>query len=172
MISSVNVALERIKAAGGQVGGNLNFSNVEVRVNDGSNMFSEGDEFIVPTGEDLNQSKFIRNFNGNKAPGIVVSVGEQPKELYLSSFVKAVVPYNDDSTRAKDASGQPAPAIIADGSAVALWKKSANAEDALQSIAGKKLKISKIQSVQTMRLRANGQRTLGNQWVYTIDLVG
>lgn len=170
--SNVNVAINRVKAAGGQVGGNLNFANIEVRVNDGSNMFVEGDVFTVPSGEDLQNSKFIRKFNGNNAPGIFVEVAGQPKELYLSSFVKAVVPYNADSTRVMDANGQPVPAKIATGSAVDLWKKSADAESALQSIAGKQLKITKIDQVQTMRLRTNGTRSLGNQWVFTIDIVG
>ena len=91
--------------------------------------------------------------------------------MYLSSFVKAVIPYNDDSTRAKDAAGNNLPAVIATGTAVDLWKQSADAESALNSIAGKKVKISQIQSIQTMRQRANGTRTLGNQWVFKIDLV-
>lgn len=168
---NVATALQRVKVAGGQVGNGVSFANIEVRVNDGSNMFAEGDEFIVPSGEDLQNCKFIRKFNGNNAPGIFVEVGDQVKELYISSFVKAVVPYNDDSTRVKDASGNNAPAIIATGTAVELWKKFANAEDALAAIAGKKLRITRIQSVQTMRQRANGTRTLGNQWVFTIDIV-
>lgn len=168
--ANVATAIQRVKVAGGQVGG-IDFSNIEVRVNDGSNMFAEGDEFTVPEGQDLQDSKFIRMFNGNRAPGIFVEVGGQPKELYISSFVKAVVPYNDDSTRAKDANGENLPAVIATGTAVDLWKQSADAESALKSIAGKKLKITKITPVQTMRLRNNGTRTLGNQWVYQIDLV-
>lgn len=167
---NVATALQRVKVAGGQVGNGVSFANIEVRVNDGSNMFAEGDEFEIPSGEDLQACKFIRKFNGNSAPGIFVEVAGQPKELYLSSFVKAVVPYNDDSTRAKDAAGNNLPAVIATGTAVDLWKQSADAESALNSIAGKKLKISQIQSVQTMRQRANGTRTLGNQWVFKIDL--
>lgn len=167
---NVATALQRVKVAGGQVGNGVSFANIEVRVNDGSNMFAEGDEFEIPSGEDLQACKFIRKFNGNPAPGIFVEVAGQPKELYLSSFVKAVVPYNDDSTRAKDAAGNNLPAVIAAGTAVDLWKQSADAESALNSIAGKKLKISQIQSVQTMRQRANGTRTLGNQWVFKIDL--
>lgn len=168
--ANVATAIQRVKVAGGQVGGNINFGNIEVRVNDGSNMFAEGDEFTIPEGQDLQESKFIRMFNGNRAPGIFVEVNGQAKELYISSFVKAVVPYNDDSTRAKDAAGNNLPAVIASGTAVDLWKESADAESALQSAAGKKMKITKITPVQTMRLRTNGQRTLGNQWVYQIDL--
>jgi hypothetical protein len=168
--ANVATAIQRVKVAGGQVGGNINFGNIEVRVNDGSNMFAEGDEFTIPKGQDLQESKFIRMFNGNRAPGIFVEVNGQAKELYISSFVKAVVPYNDDSTRAKDAAGNNLPAVIASGTAVDLWKKSADAESALQSVAGKKMKIPKITPVQTMRLRNNGTRSLGNQWVYQIDL--
>lgn len=169
--ANVATAIQRIKVAGGQAGEGVSFANVEVRINDGSNMFAEGDEFTIPQGNDLQECKFIRRFNGNAAPGIMVDVNGQPKELYVSSFVKAVVPYNDDSTRTKLADGSNAPSIVASGTAVDLWKQSADAESALNSIAGKKLKISKIQQVQTMRLRANGTRSLGNQWVYTIDLV-
>lgn len=91
---NVATALQRVKVAGGQVGNGVSFANIEVRVNDGSNMFAEGDEFEIPSGEDLQACKFIRKFNGNPAPGIFVEVAGQPKELYLSSFVKAVVPYN------------------------------------------------------------------------------
>lgn len=166
-----NVAVERIKASGGQVGENVSFSGIEVRVNDGSNMFSEGDTFTIPTGDELKKSKFIRKFQGNNAPGILVDVNGRMKEFYITAFTRAVVPYNDDSTRVIAADGLPAPAKVATGTAVELWKKSPNAEVALQSIAGKTLKISKIESVQTMRLRNGGIRTLGNQWVYTIDLV-
>lgn len=168
--ANVATALQRVKVAGGKVGNGVSFANIEVRVNDGSNMFAEGDEFTIPQGKDLQECKFIRMFNGNQAPGIFVEVAGQPKELYISSFVKAVVPYNDDSTRAKDAAGNNLPAVIATGTAVDLWKKSADAESALNSIAGKKMKITKITSVQTMRMRAGGVRSLGNQWVYQIDL--
>ena len=170
--ANIATALKRVKVAGGQVGAEVNFSNIEVRVNDGSNIFAEGDEFTVPTGKDLEDCKFIRLINGNKSPGIFVESNGEAKELYLSSFVKAIVPYNNDSTRAKDAEGNNLPAIIATGTAVELWKKSADAESALKSIAGKTLKITKITSVQTMRPRSNGTRSLGNQWVYQIDLVG
>ena len=50
---NVATALQRVKVAGGQVGNGVSFANIEVRVNDGSNMFAEGDEFIIPSGEDL-----------------------------------------------------------------------------------------------------------------------
>lgn len=168
---AVAIAKQRALVSGGQVGKAVSFKSIEVRINDGSNMFNEGDEFTIPEGEDLQESKFIRIFNGNKAPGIFVDVDGVAKELYISSFVKSIVPYNDDSTRAKDADGNNVPNVVASGTAVDLWKQSADAESALNSIAGKKLKITKIDSVQTMRQRANGVRSLGNQWVFTIDLV-
>lgn len=44
----------------------VSFVNIEVRVNDGSNMFAEGDEFEIPSGEDLQACKFIRKFNGTE----------------------------------------------------------------------------------------------------------
>lgn len=168
--NAVAVAKQRALVSGGQVGKAVSFKGIEVRVNDGSNMFAEGDEFTIPTGEDLQDSKFIRVFNGNKAPGIFVDVNGVAKELYISSFVKAIVPYNDDSTRAQDAAGVNLPPVIASGTAVDLWKQSPDAESALKSVEGKKMKITKIDSVQTMRQRAGGVRSLGNQWVFTIDL--
>jgi hypothetical protein len=56
---NVATAIQRVKVAGGQVGSGVSFANIEVRVNDGSNMFAEGDEFIIPSGEDL-QASFTR----------------------------------------------------------------------------------------------------------------
>lgn len=166
------LAKERALASGGQVGASVSFVDIEVRVNDGSNMFNEGDTFTIPEGDDLQECKFKRKFNGNIAPGIFVEVDGVVKELYISAFVKSVVPYNDDSTRAKGQDDKPLPAVIATGTAVDLWKKSAQVEKALASIAGKKITITKIESVQTMRTRNNGTRNLGNQWVYQLDLVG
>lgn len=167
---AIQTAKQRALVSGGQVGKAVSFKGIEVRVNDGSNMFAEGDEFTIPTGEDLQESKFIRKFQGNNAPGIFVDVNGVAKELYISAFVKAVVPYNDDSTRVKDAEGNNLPAVVAKGTAVDLWKQSPDAESALSSVEGKKMKITKIESVQTMRQRAGGVRSLGNQWVFTIDL--
>lgn len=169
--SDFNVAMQRIAASGGVVGTNLDFSNIEVRVNDGSNMFAKGDKFSMPTLEELPKVKFQRKFRGNNAYGVLVNVGGVTKELYVSTFIKSVVPYNDDSTRVKDASGNFVPAVVAKGTAVEEWKKHANVEDALKALAGKEVEIKEVELVQTMRQRTNGVRNLGNQWVFTIDLV-
>lgn len=159
----------RILASGGQVGGGLQFDKVEIRVNDGSNMFEEGDEFTIPVNYGVD--KFIRVFNSNKAPGLVVAVGDLAKELYMSAFTKSVVMYNEDGTRMLDADGKPLPAAIASGTACDEWRKYPNVEAALKAFAGKKIKITKIDSIPTMRLQNNGSRTFGSQWLFTMDLV-
>lgn len=165
-------AANRVLLGGGQVGGNIKFDKIEIRINDGSNIIVEGDEFTIPKGQDLEDSKFIRVFNGNQAPGIfVITKDGSLKEFYLSTFTKMAIPYNEDSTRVKNADGSDAPAIISTGTAVDLWKKYTIAEDGLQAIAGKTLKYSKVDAIRTMRLRNNGARVLGNSQIPTIDIV-
>lgn len=156
-----------ILASGGKVGKMVNL-NREIRINDGSNMFEEGDEFVIET--DWRERVFERNFRGNPAVGMLVNVNGVEKEFYFSSFTKSVMPYDDNSQRVKLPDGKNAPNVSASGTAVAIFVAPKILEKGMDALVGKTVVLSKIDEVQTLRQREGGQRTLGNQWVFTIDI--
>lgn len=168
-----------IRLSDGKVGESVDFSDVSMVVNDGSQIFKAGDEFSID--KDWKKNKFQQYFGAEArktehqarpAKGVLVECKDGSiKQLFISTFKKSVMPYDKDTTqRLKNADGTAAANVTAGGTAVAAFLACEDADKGFDALAGKKCKISKCHEVTTMRLRANGSRTLGTSYVYDIDL--
>ena len=151
--------VERHKAAGAEVGSNAMSAMKKISNTDPSEgVWNVGDEFEVPSAEDLDKVAFIANVNGNKAPAIAVHcTNGMDKVLYLSTLKKNVVEYEeteDGYTTKKNSDGS----TITHFSDTPLRKEvmgKATVGDILGSLAGRTFKVDSVMGpYQTSRLKA------------------
>lgn len=159
--------VERHKAAGAEVGSNAMSAMKKISNTDPSEgVWNAGDEFEIPSAEDLDKVAFIANVNGNKAPAIAVHcTNGMDKVLYLTTLKKNVVEYEeteDGYTTKKNSDGS----TITHFADTPLRKEvmsKATVGDILSSLAGRKFKVDSVMGpYQTSRLKAKytptGQR--------------
>lgn len=136
------------KIAAGNGYGVRDFRNVEIRDVENSG-FEKGDIFQIDA-----SAKFFRKFNGTKVPLILVNMADGTlRECYISAFNRNVAKYvpaedpglppvRDDSEAAR-AEGK------AKGTVVEYWKRHANAEDAINGMDKRFVRVSDRREVLT-----------------------
>lgn len=159
--------VERHKAAGAEIGSTAMSAMKKISNTDPSEgVWNKGDEFEVPSAEDLDKVAFIAKVNGNNAPAIAVHcTNGMDKVLYLSTLKKNVVEYEeteDGYTTKKNSDGS----TITHFADTPLRKEimsKATVGDIVGSLAGRKFKVDSVMGpYQTSRLKAKytptGQR--------------
>ena len=159
--------VERHKAAGAEIGSTAMSAMKKISNTDPSEgVWNPGDEFVVPSAEDLDKVAFIAKVNGNNAPAIAVHcTNGMDKVLYLSTLKKNVVEYEeteDGYTTKKNSDGS----TITHFADTPLRKEimsKATVGDIVSSLAGRKFKVDSVMGpYQTSRLKAKytptGQR--------------
>lgn len=159
--------VERHKAAGAEIGSTAMSAMKKISNTDPSEgVWNPGDEFVVPSAEDLDKVAFIAKVNGNNAPAIAVHcTNGMDKVLYLSTLKKNVVEYEeteDGYTTKKNSDGS----TITHFADTPLRKEimsKATVGDIVGSLAGRKFKVDSVMGpYQTSRLKAKytptGQR--------------
>lgn len=162
-------AQERILASGGKVGAKVNLENIEIR-DLGATSFEKGDVIDFPS--NWKECVFERVIPGATRPaaGILVSCNGLPKELYAGTLNRSVRPYDGEGNPVMNPDGSLVPRVEANGTASQLYKQQSNAAKGFEALAGKKIVVSDIIPVQTLRFAGNGERRPGNQNVYIMDL--
>ena len=173
----IKMLVARHAAAGAEIGEKAFLAVKKISNADPSEgVWAVGDEFTIPTADEIKQALFVAMVNGNQAPAIAVETKNgTPKVLYLSSLKKNVIEYEEDGDQyqiRKDASGVNIPAHFArvggdeDAAETPLRKavmQKATVGDIVDFLAGKTLKVSHIMGpYKTSRLKAKftatGQR--------------
>ena len=159
--------VERHKAAGAEIGSTAMSAMKKISNTDPSEgVWNAGDEFEVPTAEDLEKVAFIAKVNGNNAPAIAVHcTNGMDKVLYLSTLKKNVVEYEeteDGYATKKNPDGTTATHFADTPFRKEIMSK-ATVGDILSSLAGRKFKVDSVMGpYQTSRLKAKytptGQR--------------
>lgn len=162
-------AQDRIIASGGKIGKKVNLDNIEVRDLGAAN-FEKGDVIDFPS--NWEDCAFERKIPGATRPavGILVSCNGMPKELYVGTLNRSVRPYDDAGNPVMNPDGSLLPRVEANGTANQLYRQQSTAAEGFKALAGKKIVISDIIPVQTLRFAGNGERRPGNQNVYIMDL--
>lgn len=116
-----------------------------------------GDEWTFPTKYEVWEQKI----GDNKALYIFVDINGNIKKFYPSTFTKSRAIVNEDGTT----TGKRA---VTSGSAAELYRTCGSVEDAMNLLAGKKVKVVDMVTVRTLRY---GTTTVINAQIPTIDLV-
>lgn len=119
----------------------------------------KGDTFTFPKTYD---KIYERMFGTNKAAYILVEIGpDNVKPFYPSTFTKSRTIYNEDKT----STGQ---RVYTTGTAAEIFQKCATVDEGMQKLAGKKVIVSDIKTIRTLRY---GTTELMNAQIPVIDLV-
>lgn len=128
-------------------GGVRSLENVALELND---TFTFPDTFEV----------YEQKIGDNKAQYIwVVLEDGNAKRFYPSTFTKSRTIYNEDGTSTGERK-------FTLGTAAEEFRKHGTVEEGMQALAGKKVKVTKLETVRTLRF---GTTTLMNTQIPTID---
>lgn len=119
----------------------------------------KGTVFTIPQ----NFSVYKQKIGNNIAQYCLVECEDgQAKRFYPSSMTKSVVVYDEDGTSTGTR-------VEASGTAVDEFRKHIGTQEAVMALVGKKIKVSDVKTVRTLRF---GTDQLRNTQVCTFDLVG
>lgn len=137
------------KKVTGFVGGVRSLENIALE---------SGDTFTIPTQFDV----FEQKIGDNKAQYIWVTLENgNAKRFYPSTFTKSRTVYNEDGTSTGERK-------FTLGTAAEEFRKHGTIEEAMQALAGKKVKVTKLETIRTLRF---GTTSLMNTQIPTIDIV-
>ena len=146
-VEKARAAANGDKKVTGFTGGVRSLENVALELND---TFTFPDTFEV----------YEQKIGDNKAQYIwVVLEGGNAKRVYPSTFTKSRTIYNEDGTSTGERK-------FTLGTAAEEFRKHGTVEEGMQALAGKKVKVTKLETVRTLRF---GTTTLMNTQIPTID---
>lgn len=152
-MATLAVEIKRAEAAGdkkiaGFTGAVRSLENLNLEVND---------EWTFPTSYDVYDQKI----GDNHAQYIFIEVNGNAKKFYPSTFTKSRTIYNEDGTSTEQR-------VHTEGTAAELFRSAGSVNEAMQLLAGKKVKVTDVKTVRTLRY---GTTSLTNTTIPTIDLV-
>ena len=153
-MAKLEVEMARAAANGDQKvagfkGGVRSLENVALELND---------TFTFPTTFDVYEQKI----GDNKAQYIWVILEDgNAKRFYPSTFTKSRTIYNEDGTSTGERK-------FTLGTAAEEFRKHGTIDEGMQALAGKKVKVTKLETVRTLRF---GTTSLMNTQIPTIDFV-
>ena len=146
-VEKARAAANGAKKVTGFTGGVRSLENVALELND---TFTFPDTFEV----------YEQKIGDNKAQYIwVVLEDGNAKRFYPSTFTKSRTIYNEDGTSTGERK-------FTLGTAAEEFRKHGTVEEGMQALAGKKVKVTKLETVRTLRF---GTTTLMNTQIPTID---
>lgn len=151
-MATLAVEIKRAEAAGDQkiagfTGAVRSLENLNLEV---------GDEWTFPTSYDVYDQKI----GDNHAQYIFIEVNGNAKKFYPSTFTKSRTIYNEDGSSTNQR-------VHTEGTAAELFRSTGSVNDAMKLLAGKKVKVTNIRTVRTLRY---GTTSLMNATIPTIDL--
>lgn len=152
-MATLEVEIKRAEAAGdkkiaGFTGAVRSLENLNLEV---------GDEWTFPENYDVYEQKI----GDNVAQYIFININGNAKKFYPSTFTKSRVIYNEDGS----STGK---RVHTEGTAAEAFRAAGSVNEAMQRLAGKKVKVTSMQNVRTLRY---GTTSLMNATIPTIDLV-
>lgn len=118
----------------------------------------EGDTFTLPTVYEV----FEQKLGGNRVQYIFIELTNgKVKKFYPSTFTKSRTIYNEDGTPTNQR-------FSTKGSAAELFRSHTSIPAAMDALKGKTLKVTKIETVRTLRY---GSIALMDAQIPTIDIV-
>lgn len=152
-MATLAVEIKRAEAAGdkkiaGFTGAVRSLENLNLEIND---------EWTFPTSYDVYDQKI----GDNHAQYIFIEVNGNAKKFYPSTFTKSRTIYNEDGTSTEQR-------VHTEGTAAELFRSAGSVNEAMQLLAGKKVKVTDVKTVRTLRY---GTTSLMNTTIPTIDLV-
>lgn len=126
----------------------------------------EGDVLVIPT--DFSDVTYDQMLNGNKVQYVLCQIDgtENVKAFYPSTFTKVRTVYNENGSRVEQG-GRPVRKYTM-GTAAELFRTFGSVEEGMNALRGKKIKVTKITPVRTLRY---GTTELMTAQIPTIDLV-
>ena len=151
-MATLAVEIKRAEAAGdkkiaGFTGAVRSLENLNLEV---------GDEWTFPTSYDVYDQKI----GDNHAQDIFIEVNGNAKKFYPSTFTKSRTIYNEDGSSTNQR-------VHTEGTAAELFRSAGSIDEAMQLLAGKKVKVTDMKTVRTLRY---GTTSLMNATIPTIDL--
>lgn len=152
LMATLAIEIKRAEAAGdkkitGFTGAVRSLENLNLEV---------GDEWTFPTTFDVYEQKI----GDSVAQYIFVEINGNAKKFYPSTFTKSRTIYNEDGTSTSTR-------VHTEGTAAELFRTAGSINEAMQLLAGKKVKVTNMKTVRTLRY---GTTTLMNATIPTIDL--
>jgi hypothetical protein len=136
-MSILAIEIERAKQSGDQQ--IADWSGAQRSVD---NIFIEdGDEFVIPADAPI----FEQKIGTGKAQYTFVEVNGQAKKFYPSCLNKSRRSYDEDGKIVN------APAVVAHGTANEEFRKYATVKEGMEALKGKKLKVTSMFQVRTLR---------------------
>jgi hypothetical protein len=132
------------------------------------NYFDEGDVFTVPKKLEVRKTH-IRGINGWYDAEYIYVETESGKtvKLFPGTFTKHAVVYNEPNSVTSMPIGT-GEIVRASGTAVELYKSKSSVQEGMEALRGKKIKVSKMTPVRTLRY---GTYSLRTTMVGTFDLI-
>lgn len=151
-MATLAVEIKRAEAAGdkkiaGFTGAVRSLENLNLEV---------GDEWTFPTSYDVYEQKI----GDNRAQYIFIEVKGNAKKFYPSTFTKSRTVYNEDGSSTEQR-------VYTEGTAAELYRSAGSVNEAMELLAGKKVKVTDVKTVRTLRY---GTTNLTNATIPTIDL--
>lgn len=151
-MATLAVEIKRAEAAGdkkiaGFTGAVRSLENLNLEV---------GDEWTFPTSYDVYEQKI----GDNRAQYIFIEVKGNAKKFYPSTFTKSRTVYNEDGSSTEQR-------VYTEGTAAELYRSAGSVNEAMELLAGKKVKVTDMKTVRTLRY---GTTSLMNATIPTIDL--
>lgn len=115
-----------------------------------------GDTWTFPTSYDVYEQKL----GDNTVQYIFIEINGNAKKFYPSTFTKSRTVYNEDGTPTDQR-------VHTSGTAADLFRTAGSVKEAMNLLAGKKVKVTDMLTVRTLRY---GTTSLMNATIPTIDL--
>lgn len=152
-MATLAVEIKRAQAAGdkkvaGFSGSVRSLENLNLEV---------GDAWTFPTSFDVYEQKI----GDNSVQYIFIEIDGNAKKFYPSTFTKSRTVYNEDGTPTDQR-------VHTGGTAAELFRTAGSVKEAMNLLAGKKVKVTDMLTVRTLRY---GTTSLMNATIPTIDLV-